>query len=100
MRLCRRGGCRRSFLPPVAQASSIVRDGSPGRRSVAMTSENEQPPHASRVPDETAHRILARAIELDASQAIETSLEDLRGIAQEAGISPGAFEQALAEFRA
>ena len=64
-----------------------------------MTS-HERVPDPLRLPDDAAHRILARAIELDVSRPLETSLDDLRDIAKEAGISADAFEQAVTEFRA
>ena len=49
--------------------------------------------------EDAAHRLLARAVELDARRASDVSIAQLRDIALEAGIAPAAFEDALAEIR-
>jgi hypothetical protein len=54
---------------------------------------------AERLPEEAARRLLARASELEAARGTELSIAELREAAREAGITPGAFEQALAELR-
>ena len=48
--------------------------------------------------EDAAHRLLARAVELDASRSYEFSIAQLRDVAREAGISATAFEDALAEI--
>ena len=50
--------------------------------------------------EDAAHRLLARAVELDAHRAGTLSIEQLRDVARDAGISPRAFDDALAEARA
>ena len=64
-----------------------------------MTERPEQPDGSTLLPEETAHRILARAVELDAAQASDISLARLREVAREAGIGGRAFEQAFREFQ-
>ena len=49
--------------------------------------------------EDAAHRLLARAVELDAQRGSRVSVAQLREIAREAGIAPEAFDDALAEFR-
>lgn len=49
--------------------------------------------------EDAAHRLLARAVELDARRASDVSIAQLRDIALEAGIAPAAFDDALAEIR-
>ena len=49
--------------------------------------------------EDAAHRLLARAVELDTHRAGSLSVEQLRDVARDAGISPGAFEDALMESR-
>jgi hypothetical protein len=51
----------------------------------------------NRLSEDAAHRLIARAIELDARRAEEVSIAQLREVAQEAGISLQAFEEALHE---
>lgn len=63
-----------------------------------MTEHDEARP-AERLPEEAAQRLLKRASELEAARSAELSVAELREAAREAGISPGAFEQALAELR-
>ena len=50
------------------------------------------------IPEELAHRVLARAIELDADRGERLSLEALRDVARQAGISPDALNDALREL--
>lgn len=59
--------------------------------------ERDQARDAERLPEEAARRLLARASELEAARGAELSVAELREAAGEAGISPAAFEQALAE---
>ena len=61
--------------------------------------ERNQPRDAERLSEEAARRVLHRASELEAARGGEMSVADLRDAAREAGITPGAFEQALAEYR-
>jgi len=49
--------------------------------------------------EEEAHRILARAVELDTRDMSDVSLSQLREVAREAGIGSDAFERALSELR-
>ena len=49
--------------------------------------------------EEEAHRLLARAVELDAQHRAAVSIADLERAAVEAGVEPKAFLQALAELR-
>ena len=62
--------------------------------------ERNQARDAERLPEEVARQLLARAGELEAAHGAELSVAELREAAREAGIAPGAFEQALAELRA
>ena len=62
--------------------------------------ERNQPRDADRLPEEAARRLLQRASELEAARSAELSVAELRDAAREAGITPGAFDQALAEVRA
>lgn len=64
-----------------------------------MTSDPHWPSAGLRISDEAAHRLLARAIELDQHAAPETPVATLRTAAVEAGISPEAFDRALTEWR-
>ena len=61
--------------------------------------EREQSRDAERLPEEAARRLLERASELEAARSAELSVAELRAAAREAGITPSAFEQALAEYR-
>ncbi len=58
----------------------------------------EDTSNARRLPEDVAHRLLARAVELDASRDTEVTLTQLRDAAQDAGISAAAFDAALAEL--
>lgn len=55
--------------------------------------------HLEYLPAEHVRSVLARAAELDASELAGLTLPDVRRIAQEAGISPRAIDQALIELR-
>ncbi|HEX6048473.1 MAG TPA: hypothetical protein VFZ21_04370, partial [Gemmatimonadaceae bacterium] len=48
--------------------------------------------------EDAAHRLLARAVELDAQHGSRVSVAQLREIAREAGIAPEAFDAALGEY--
>jgi hypothetical protein len=50
--------------------------------------------------EEEAHRVLARAVELDTRAVSDVSVAQLQSIAAEAGIAPDALECAMREFRA
>ena len=63
-----------------------------------MSTNPDSLPWSSRVTDETARRLLARAIEIDSRRAAETSLADLWRVADEAGISRTAFDTAVREM--
>jgi hypothetical protein len=54
----------------------------------------------TRLSEDAAHTLLARAIELDRSRGSETTVADLRDVANEAGISGEAFDLALGELNA
>jgi len=56
-------------------------------------------PDAETLSEDVAHRLLARAVELDAQRVDRVSIDELRDIAREVGISPHAFDDALAEVR-
>src|SRR6187551_2449641 len=88
-----RGLGRGDILPvfPLCLAQSL-------RRRTPMTERN-QARDAERLPEEAARRLLERASELEAARSAELSVAELREAAREAGITPGSFEQALAEFR-
>ena len=64
-----------------------------------MTRDPERLPSETLVSEEAAHRVLARAVELDARLADQVSIAQLREVAREAGIAPAAFDEALSEFR-
>jgi hypothetical protein len=55
-------------------------------------------PDRERLAERDARRVLERASELDAARNAAFAVTDLRAAAGEAGISPQAFEQALAEL--
>lgn len=52
-----------------------------------------------RLDEDEARRLIARATELDARLATQSSIADLREAARGAGISDEAFQRALAEVR-
>ena len=55
-------------------------------------------PDSGVLPEAAAERLLARASELDAARRRGAAVSDLRAAAEEAGISPQAFDAALAEL--
>jgi hypothetical protein len=57
-------------------------------------------PHPDGLSEDQAHRILARAVELDARNEELISFAQLRAVAAEAGISAEALEQAVQEVHA
>ena len=63
-----------------------------------MTKNNDRR-DAERLPEAEARRLLQRASELEAARGAELSIAELRDAAREAGITSGAFDQALAELR-
>jgi len=64
-------------------------------------SREPAPQHAeTTLSEDAAHRLLARAVELDARHGSQLSIAQLREIAREAGIAPEAFDEALTEIRA
>jgi len=65
-----------------------------------MTDEHTSESELARLSEDTAHRLLARAIELDQSRGSETTVTELRDIAREAGISTQAFDAAFRELSA
>ena len=62
-------------------------------------SDHSDPSRAG-IPEDAAHRLLARAAELDARIGTTLTLEQLREVAAEAGIGRDAFEAALREYEA
>ena len=64
-----------------------------------MTKRPDAPEGPQFLSEETAHRVLARAVELDARQASDVPLLKLREIAKEAGISERALDEAFRELR-
>ena len=63
-----------------------------------MSSDSNQPKSGQSFPDDTVRRVLMRATELDAARSAELSLEELQDVAREAGITPSALDQAIAEL--
>jgi hypothetical protein len=64
-----------------------------------MTEQNDRDLDRVRLPEDAARRLIARATELDARLATESSIADLRDAARQAGISNEAFQRALDEAR-
>ncbi|MEO8623562.1 MAG: hypothetical protein ABI625_20965 [bacterium] len=64
-----------------------------------MTTDPARPPNNEWLSEDDAHRVLARAVELDSRATTDVSLTQLREVAIEAGIAPNALEQALTELR-
>src|SRR5687767_12062143 len=64
-----------------------------------MTDRSRLKPDAELLPEAMTARVLTRASELDALRRAGASIADLRAAATEAGISPQAFDDALAELR-
>jgi hypothetical protein len=60
-----------------------------------MNEPNEQPPH--RITETEVRRLIARAIELDRQYAEGLTLDQLRQVAADAGISGEAVEAAIRE---
>lgn len=54
----------------------------------------------TRLSEAAAHRLLERAVELDARRPSLLSVAELREVAREAGITAEAFDEALGEFHA
>jgi hypothetical protein len=65
-----------------------------------MPLDSSDSPNNARISEESAHRLLARAAELDAHAGGELSIDQLREIALEAGIAASAFDAALRELEA
>ena len=61
--------------------------------------ERNQIRDGERLSEDAARRLLDRASELEAVRGSVVSVAELRDAAREAGITLGAFEQALAEYR-
>lgn len=51
-----------------------------------------------RISDDAARQLLARAAEIDRHQSQLSSIDAVRAAAEEAGISPAAFDSAVREF--
>lgn len=64
-----------------------------------MTQE-PTPSKPSVLSEQLAHRVLARAVEIDVVERSGTPLSRLRDVAREIGISDAAFDAAFAEVRA
>lgn len=64
-----------------------------------MENERDGLDQAGWLSEDEVHRLLARAVELDAQYRAAVSVEDLQRAAREAGIESGAFVQALTELR-
>ena len=65
-----------------------------------MSNRPEASDQDGRISEDEAHRLLARAAELDAQDRVTVSLRQLQQAAEDAGIARHAFVQALAELRA
>lgn len=63
----------------------------------AVSDQREPEFETVRLSEDVAHRVLARAIELEQDRGAETTVAELRAVALEAGISMQAFEAALRE---
>lgn len=64
-----------------------------------MTNSDTSNPHPTVLSEELAHRVLARAVELDVLERSGTTVERLREVAHELGISDAVLEEALADVR-
>jgi len=62
-----------------------------------MADQREHEGDAFRLSEDAAHRVLARACELEEDRGAETTVAQLREVAREAGISMRAFEAAFRE---
>lgn len=65
-----------------------------------MAALEKLPPRDGDISEDVARKLIARAIELDAGSADNVAISQLRDVAHEAGISAGAFDQALREAKA
>src|SRR5687767_8850600 len=63
-----------------------------------MSNDPESPLNERVLTDQQARKLLERAIQLDARRAGDTTLAELRKVAQELNISPAAFSDALREL--
>jgi hypothetical protein len=63
-----------------------------------MSTFHDQQDDATALPEDVAHRVLARAIELEASHGPSLTVAQLREIAREAGIPTHALDRALREL--
>lgn len=61
-------------------------------------SDQSQAQPADSIPEDVAHRILARAAEIESREAPSIPLARLREVALEAGIAPAALDQAIDEI--
>ncbi|MES2177944.1 MAG: hypothetical protein V4550_08740 [Gemmatimonadota bacterium] len=64
-----------------------------------MPNHDEDPRDREWLTEDAAHRLLARAVELDSRAASEISLAQLREVAAEVGVSSEAFDRALQELQ-
>ena len=64
-----------------------------------MSPEPDQPPEAQRLSDQDARNVLERAIQLDVARTSDTTIAELRRVAQELNISSSALTQALHELQ-
>ena len=60
-----------------------------------MSSELDPQPEQLRISDQEVRKVLERAIQLDAARMGETTLAELRRVAQELNITPASLSQAL-----
>jgi hypothetical protein len=65
---------------------------------MANEAENETGADERRLSEADAQRLLERAIQLDAVRSTETSVSELRRVAEELNVSPAAFAEALREL--
>jgi hypothetical protein len=63
-----------------------------------MTDETRSHADALELSEDAAHRLLARAVELDAARGPTLTVAQLREVAREAGISAAAFDAAVREL--
>ena len=64
-----------------------------------MSSELDLQPEQQRISDQEMRKVLERAIQLDAARMGETTLAELRRVAQELNITPASLSQALQELQ-
>jgi hypothetical protein len=65
-----------------------------------MSRNDDLLPDGERVSEQNARKVLERAIQIDTEQAGDTTVGELRKVAQELNISPTALMQALREVQA